>query len=58
MDLKIASLCCVVAPMIMERRETPVLFLGSGNLVYTYPVVSYYENVIVAFQLLCCMYML
>ena len=38
---------CVAAPMIMERRETPMLLLGSGNLAYTYPVVSYYQNVFI-----------
>ena len=32
---------CVVAPVIMATRETPILSLGSGNLAYTYPVVSY-----------------
>ena len=30
--------------MIMERKETPILLLGSNNLAYTYPVVSYYEK--------------
>ena len=43
------SLCvqCVVAPIIMERREAPILFLDSCTLAYTYPVVSYYKNIIV-----------
>ena len=35
---------CVVAPVIMERREAPILLLGSCNLAYTYPVVSCYEK--------------
>ena len=46
---------CVVAPVIKERRQTPILLLGSGNLAYTYPVVSY-KNVVVVLQLL--LYML
>ena len=35
---------CVVAPVIMERREAPILLLGSCNLAYTYRVVSCYEK--------------
>ena len=32
---------CVGVPVIMERRDIPVLLLSSGNLAYTYHVVSY-----------------
>ena len=45
---------CVVAPVIMERKQTPILLLGSNNLAYAYPVVSYYEKCYCVLQLLCC----
>ena len=44
----------VVAPMIMERRDIPILILVSRNLAYTYPVVSYYEKGSIVLEMLCC----